>query len=335
MRRSRALGLVLALAPALGSGLAGCDGSADPAEPPDPPDYLYQTVQVAALKGPTAMGLARLISQETVDHSLASHQPYLFELSLHGAADEITPGLVTGDTRLAAIPANLAAVLYAKGAPIQVAAVNTLGVLHVVTKGVEIGSLADLEGRTIYSTGKGTTPQYVLEHLLAAHGVAAQVEYLSEASEVAARVAATAAIVAVLPEPYVTTVLAQDPAAVAALDLTAEWDKVSDTQLVTGVLVVADSLLEAEPETVGVFLEEYRASVDYANAHPAEAGALIADLGIVPSAEVAAAAIPRSHLVCLTGAEAEKAVAGYLAVLYDANPASVGGALPDAGFYWG
>jgi NitT/TauT family transport system substrate-binding protein len=275
------------------------------------------------------MGLAWMMDHQDDDASAR------FELSLHGSPDEITPGLVNGDVKLAAIPANLAAVLYAKGAKIKVAAVNTLGVLHVVTKNEAVTSLADLAGKKIFSTGKGTTPQYVLDYLLAKSDVQADVEYLAEASEVATRLAASDSAIAVLPEPYVTTVLAQDPSLVVALDLTAEWDKVSDTALVTGVLVVADDFLERNPAAFNTFLEDYQASIEYTNANPDKAGPIIADLGIVPSPEVAAAAIPGSHLAFLSGRECQAAVAAYLNVLFQANPQSIGNSLPDDGFYQG
>jgi NitT/TauT family transport system substrate-binding protein len=257
-------------------------------------------------------------------------------LTLSGSPDEITPQLVKGDLPLAAVPVNLAAVLGAKtDGALQLAAVNTLGVLHVVTKGVTVTSLADLAGQAVWSTGKGTTPQYVLDYLLAENDLEGQVqvEYLSEASEVAARLAAAETGVAVLPEPYVTTVTAQDPAIARALDLTDEWAKVSASPVVTGGLVVQRQWVADHAETLAAFLEAYADSVDYANDNPDEAGELIAGLGITPSAAVAAKAIPGSHLVLLTGAQAQAAASGYLAVLFAANPESVGGAIPGDDFY--
>ena len=285
-------------------------------------------VSVAALKGPTTMGLAWLLDHQDSDAAVR------FDLSLHGAPDEITPGLLKGDTMLAAIPANLAAVLYAKGAKIKVAAVNTLGVLHIVTKNESVTAVSDLAGKKVLSTGRGTTPQWVLEYLLAENGVEAQVEYLSEASEVAARLTAEDTAIAVLPEPYVTTVLAKDPSLELALDLTDEWDKISQTQLVTGVLVVADQFAEQDSAVFGAFLDDYRASIDYTNANPDQVAPLIEELGIVPSAELAGAAIPRSHLAFLGGQDCKAAVSAYLAVLHKADPESVGGSLPGNDFYY-
>jgi NitT/TauT family transport system substrate-binding protein len=280
------------------------------------------------------MGLAHFMTTEAASPAAPG---VTFDFTLAGSADEVTPRLVSGDLQLAAVPVNLAAVLSAKtDGAIQLAAVNTLGVLHVVTKGVEVTSLADLAGQTVWSTGKGTTPEYVLEYLLAQNGLTGkvQVEYLSEATEVASRLAAADTGLAVLPEPYVTTVTAKDPSITVALDLTDEWDKVSDTPLITGGLVVQRDWATAHPEEMAAFLDAYAASVAYTSDHRAEAAAEIANLGIVPSAAVAEQALPGAHIVLLTGAEAKTAAQGYLQVLFEANPASVGGALPGDSFYY-
>jgi NitT/TauT family transport system substrate-binding protein len=319
--------------------LSACVSTPPPAPDPDPTPSpcalsLSLTYQAAALKGPTAMGLAQVIAAAG-ENQFDTCPVSSLEWTLAGTADEITPRLVNGSLTFAAVPVNLAAVLYAKtDGAVQLLAINTLGVLHVVTKGTEVTSLADLRGQTVWSTGKGTTPQYVLDYLLDAAGLTGQVqvEYLSEAAEAGARLVAADRGIAVLPEPYVTTVMAQDPAIRRALDLTEEWDKVADAPLVTGALVVTR---DTRADVVAALLTRYRDSVDFVTGDPAAAGELIAGLGIVPSAAIAEQAIPGAHIVLLTGAEARAAAEGYLQVLFDANPESVGGALPGDGFYYG
>jgi NitT/TauT family transport system substrate-binding protein len=297
---------------------------------------FLNTWRVAALKGPTGMGIARLASAPpTVKVGECEHDTFAVEL--HATADEFTADLVKGDVPIALLPVNAAAVLHAKTeGQVQLAAINTLGVLYVVSKGVAVSSLADLAGKTVYSTGKGTTPEYVFNYLLSAAGVSdVTVEYLSAATEVAARVAAADSVVAVLPEPYVTTVTATDSHVSVALDLTAEWEKVSpSSQLVTGALVVRKDWAEQYPTVFAAFLESYEASIVFANDNKAAAAEEIAALGIVPSAEVAERAIPRAHMVYLAGDAAQSAATGYLQVLFAADPASVGGALPGDDFYW-
>ena len=291
-------------------------------------------VRIAGLKGPTTMGLVNLLPMQEDGSANLS-----YDLQLYGAADEIVPLLTKGELDMAAIPANLAATLYQKteGA-IQVMAVNTLGVLYVVEKGDTVQSVADLKGRTILSTGKGTTPEYVLRYILAQNGIDPDndvtIEFYSEATEVTAQMAVAEDAIAVLPQPYVTSASMQDDTLRVALDLTAEWEKVCDTQLITGVTVVRTAYAEEHPDVVAAFLEDYAASVDAANNDLDGTAALCEEQGVVAKAAIAKAALPECNIVCITGEDMKADVAGYAQVLYDADPASVGGAMPDDGFYY-
>ena len=291
-------------------------------------------VRIAGLKGPTTMGLVNLLPMQ--EEGAANLR---YDLQLYGAADEIVPLLTKGELDMAAIPANLAATLYQKteGA-IQVMAVNTLGVLYVVEKGDTVQSVADLKGRTILSTGKGTTPEYVLRYILAQNGIDPDndvtIEFYSEATEVTAQMAVAGDAIAVLPQPYVTSASMQDDTLRVALDLTAEWEKVCDTQLITGVTVVRTAYAEEHPDVVAAFLEDYAASVDAANTDLDGTAALCEEQGVVAKAAIAKAALPECNIVCITGEDMKADVAGYAQVLYDADPASVGGAMPDDGFYY-
>ena len=291
-------------------------------------------VRIAGLKGPTTMGLVNLLPME--EDGSASLD---YDLQLYGTADEIVPLLTKGELDMAAIPANLAATLYQKTqGGIQVMAVNTLGVLYVVEKGDTIHSVADLKGRTILSTGKGTTPEYVLRYILQQNGIDPDkdvtIEFYSEATEVTAQMAVAEDAIAVLPQPYVTSASMQDDTLRVALDLTEEWDKICDTQLITGVTVVRTEYAQEHPDMVATFLKDYTASVDAANNDLDGTAALCEEQGVVAKAAIAKAALPNCNIVCVTGDEMQADVAGYLQVLYDADPASVGGAMPDDGFYW-
>ena len=291
-------------------------------------------LRIAGLKGPTTMGLVNLLSMEE-DGTAAMD----YDLQLYGAADEIVPLLMKGELDMAAIPANLAATLYQKtNGGIQAVAVNTLGVLYVVEQGDTVQSMADLKGRTILSTGKGTTPEYVLRYLLNANGIDPDkdvtIEYYSEATEVTAQMANTDNAIAVLPQPYVTAAGLQDDTLRVALNLTEEWDKVADTQLITGVTVVRKEYAEAHPDVVAAFLADYAKSVDAANTDLDGTAALCEEQGVVAKAAIAKKALPNCNIVCLTGDELKADASAYLQVLYDAGPAAVGGALPGDDFYW-
>lgn len=289
------------------------------------------TVRIGSLKGPTSMGLVELMHNEDTVNA--------YEYTVEATADAITPALIRGELDIALIPANLAAVLYNKteGA-LQVMAINTLGVLYIVENGDSVQSVADLKGKTIYSTGQGTTPEFALNYILEKNGLDPQtdvdIEFKTEAAEVASAMLADAATVAVLPQPYVAGVVMQNENVRVALNLTDEWDKVGDgSAMVTGVAVVRKAFAEEHPEAVEAFLTEYAASTAYVNENPAEASAWIEELGIVAKAAIAEKAIPACNIVCITGDEMKTKLSGYLTALYDQNPESVGGTLPGEDFY--
>jgi NitT/TauT family transport system substrate-binding protein len=342
--------LVLALLPGCGSSspTATPEPSVTPTptveatveETPTPePTAERTTFRVASLKGPTTMGLVSLM-----DDAATGEARHDYQVTMYGTPDEIVPQIVQGQIDVALVPANLAAVLYNRtleddAAQIQVVAINTLGVLEVVEAGETIQSVADLAGKTIYSTGKGATPEYVLNYLLTSNGLDpatdVTVEYRSEATEVAALLAAEPGAVGVLPQPYVTVLKTQNPDVRTALSFTEEWAKVAtDSQLVTGVVVARTQFIEENPLAFEEFLADYQASTEFTNANPAEAAVLIAEAGIVPAAPVAEAAIPACNITYIDGAELQATLSGYLDVLFEADPASVGGSVPGDDFYY-
>ena len=290
-------------------------------------------VRVAALKGPTAMGLVQLMDESgagTVDGN-----DYSF--SIVASPTEMTPMIVRGEVDIAALPANLASVLYNNtDGGVQVLAVNTLGVLYIVQHGDDVSSVQDLAGKTIYASGKGSTPEYALSYILEEAGLAdsVTVEWKSEHAECVAAIVNDSDAVALLPQPFVTTAMMQDPSIRVALDLNDAWAEVSpDSALITGVIVARTAFVEANGEAVDSFLTQYRESTDYANSDVAGAAALVGKYDIVPEA-VALKALPECNIVCITGDEMEADLSSYLSVLYEANPASVGGTLPAEDFYY-
>lgn len=298
------------------------------------------TMNIASLKGPTTMGLVKLMQDAK---SGAGKQDY--KVTMYGSPDEVVPLIVQGKVDVALVPSNLAAVLYnqtkkSSGPALQVAAINTLGVLQLVENGTSVHSWADLKGKTIWTTGKGTTPEYTLDYLLEKHGLDpakdVTVSFESEATALASRLTATPGTIAVLPQPYVTVVEKQDPSARSVFDFTDEWTKVSPagSQLITGVLVVRSAFAQEHPAAFADFLADYQASTAYTNDDPADAATLIAAAGIVPKAPIAQAAIPTCHITYIAGDQMKTALSSYLQVLFAADPKSVGGTMPGDDFYF-
>ena len=327
--------------------LAGCgstgNGTADQTDKQENSGTQTQAepvdVNVMALKGPTAMGMVKLM--DDADSGNVDTENYSFEIA--ASADEVTPKLIQGETDIAAVPANLASVLYNKTeGQIQVLAVNTLGVLYIVENGDSIHSVSDLAGRTIYASGKGSTPEYALNFILEKNGLTpgtdVTIEWKSEHSECVSALAQDPEGIAMLPQPFVTTAQAKNPNLKVALDLTEEWDKVMENEetkssLLTGVVVVRKEFAEENPEAVEDFMDRYADSVKYVNDNVEEAAKLVGNYDIVTE-DVAVKAIPECNIVCITGEDMKEQLSGYLAVLKDANPESIGGELPGDDFYY-
>ena len=303
------------------------------AEPTDAPKEKV-TVTIAALKGPTALGMLKLM--EDAEAGTTANN-YTFTVA--GAADEITASIIKGDIPIAAVPCNLASVLYNKSkGGVTMLGINTLGVLYIVETGDGVQNVTDLKGKTIYSTGKGTTPEYTLNRLLKSAGIDPEkdvtIEYKSEATEVAAILSQTENAVAMLPQPYVTTVLNNNGKARIALDITKEWEALNEgSTVVTGVVVANTKFLTENPDVVNAFMEEYAASAAY-TVENVEAAAALSEKFDIFKAAIAKKAIPYCNIVLIEGDEMKTKANAYLQVLFEQNPAAVGGAMPEDNFYY-
>ncbi|MDR1193268.1 MAG: ABC transporter substrate-binding protein [Peptococcaceae bacterium] len=290
------------------------------------------TIRLGGLTGPTTMGMVRLL-KDAQEGTSRNH----YDFTLAGSADELTPKLVQGELDIAAVPANLAAVLYNRtGGGIGLLAVNTLGVLYVVETGDTVTAAADLRGKTIYATGKGSTPEYVLRYILSANGLDPErdvtIEWKAEPAEVVALLSQGGGV-AMLPQPFVTVAQGNLPNLRLALNLTQEWEALDNgSLLITGVLVARTDFARDNPVLVREFLDEYRASTEYINANLREGAQLVEEFGIV-KAQVAEKAIPLCNIVYMEGEEMRQAASGYLRVLYEQKAEAVGGALPGDDFY--
>ena len=312
---------------------AGDEGKKDAAAEP-------VAVRAAALKGPTAMGLVKFMSE--VDAGNLKDEDYSFRIV--ASADEVAPLISKSEVDIAAVPANLASVLYNKtSGAVRAIAVNTLGVLYICELGDTVSTVADLRGKTIFSAGKGATPEYALEYVLRANGLDpttdVTIEWKSEHAECVAALAQDATAIAMLPQPFVTTAQDKNDQIRVALDLNQEWAAACeaegrDGKLITGVAVVRSEFADAHPEAVDAFLGHYRESVEFVNANTDEAAALVGGYEIVPEA-VAKKALPACNITFVDGADMKEQLGGYLEVLADQNADAVGGKLPGDDFYYG
>ena len=296
-------------------------------------------IKTVALKGPTAMGMVDFMNKN--DQGELSDQDY--EFSIVAAVDEVTPLLVKKEADIAAVPANLASVLYNNTeGEVEVLAINTLGVLYLVGVGEEITSIEQLKGKTIYASGKGATPEYALNYILAENGLDVTkdvtIEWKSEHTECLTALLAKEDSIALLPQPFVTTAQTKNDQIKIMVDLNKEWDKLQENKenpsaLLTGVIVGRKEFIEQNPQAVADFLNHYEESVIYVNENVDEAAVLVGNYDIVPEA-VAKKAIPYCNITFISGNEMKEKLSGYLQVLFEQNPKSIGGNLPEDNFYY-
>jgi NitT/TauT family transport system substrate-binding protein len=311
--------------------LAGCGKpAADAAKTP---------VNIATLKGPTGIGMVNLMEES--DKKTTAND---YTFTLEAAPTDIVPLISTGAADIAACPLNVAATLYNKtNGGVQILAINTLGVLYILEQGDTIKSVADLKGKTIYSSGQGSTPEYILNFVLTSNGLDPKkdvtVEYKADHSELAALAASGSVQICLLPEPFVTTVLSKNDKLRNALDMTVEWAKASakegvDSTLAMGCIIVRKDFAQKNPDAVKSFMAEYKASVNFVQNNVSAAAELVAKREIIASADLAKKAIPTCSIVFIDGAQMNLIAKQNLDVLFIANPASIGGAQPSDDFYY-
>lgn len=289
-------------------------------------------IRVGSLKGPTTIGIVNLMDKASKGESEGK-----YDFTMAAAADEITAKIVSGDLDIALVPANLASVLYNKTeGKITAIDINTLGVLYCVTGDSSITSVKSLAGKKVITTGQGTTPEYSLRYLLEQNGVTdCEIEFKSEATEVAAVLTEDPSQIAVLPQPFVTVACAQNEAVSVTFSLEEEWQLATNgLGMVTGVTVVRNDFLKEHPEAVKTFIKEHEASVNAANTDIDTTASLVVAQEIIGKEPVAKKAIPQCNVVCITGDSLKTNLSAYLEVLYNSDPKSVGGKLPGDEFYF-
>ena len=288
-------------------------------------------VRIMTLNGTTGFGMAQLISKAAKGEAALNYQ-----ISVETDASNVTAALISGNVDIAALPTNAASVVYNKtGGAVQVLALNTLGVLYVVSDGSEsVSALADLEGKTVYAPAQN--PTFIFKALCDEAGVNVTVDNTyAQPADLRTAVAAGEVALAVLPEPMVTIACSANDKLTVALDLTKEWDGVfGEGTLVQGCVVVRKEFAEAHGTEIAKFLEEYESSVALLNDDAAAAAALIVEGGIFNAAPVAQKAIPKCNLCFIAGGEMEAALGKFLQTMHGAAPASVGGAVPASDFYY-
>ncbi len=365
MKKQQLLAVLLALAMCFA--LTACGGGAQTSPSPSPAqetspaqspaveespsevpaeDGEPATVNLAVLSGPTGIGAAKLMADsdanQAQDDKGAWTSDNLYNYTIAADNTELVAGLSSGTFDIATMASNAAVNLYNKtDGGVRIIALGTLGVLHILEGGgnAAINSIADLRGRTVYAVGQGANPEYVLRYLLTENGLDPDKDVelvFGEASEITQKLMTGEAACAMLPVPAATAAIAKGEGKIrAALDLTQVWNDLDNgSEFIMTAVVARAEFVEHHKDKVDTFLKDYAASIDYVVNNVDEAAGLIAGYGITPSAGIAKAAIPQCHLTFIAGADMAPAISGYYEILYRADPAAVGGALPDDAIYY-
>ena len=338
MKKVRAIvSLLLALTLALSLTACGGQTNSEPKQPDTQEELTAAEINLYVLSGPTGIGAMNLWAA-----SDAGETKNTYHITMPGANDEVVAALSKGDADIAAVATNLAATLYNKtDGGVTVLAVNTLGVLSLLSNGQEVNAVSDLKGKTIYAPGQGANPEYILRYVLTGNGLDPDkdvtLQFVGEGSELLTVWQSDPEAIILAPQPVATSILMQNENARTLFDMTEEWDKIAggDSTLMMGCVIVRNEFLQANPGAVELFLQEYAASIEKAQFDVEGTAALCEQYGLIPKAALAQKAIPSCGLTFVTGAEMKTGLSGYLQVMFDANPKSVGGALPGDNFYYG
>ena len=338
MKKVRAIvSLLLALTLALSLTACGGQANSEPEQPETQEELTAAEINLYVLSGPTGIGAMNLWAAAD-----AGETKNTYHITMPGANDEVVAALSKGDADIAAVATNLAATLYNKTeGGVTVLAVNTLGVLSLLSNGQEAATVSELKGKTIYAPGQGANPEYILRYVLTGNGLDPDkdmtLRFVGEGSELLTVWQSDPEAVIMAPQPVATSILMQNENAKTLFDMTEEWGKIAggDSTLMMGCVIVRNEFLQANPGAVELFLQEYAASIEKAQSDVEGTAALCQQYGLIPKAALAQKAIPSCGLTFVTGAEMKTGLSGYLQVMFDANPKSVGGALPGDGFYYG
>lgn len=318
-----------------------------PSEEPEPSEPISETtpepstvaiekpvIDIVTLSGPTGISMAKLMEEDEL-----STLDIDYNFTILTNPQEAVAMINTGEADIASVPTNLAANLFNKTEGyIDFIGINTLGVLYILENGKEISSISDLTGKTIYATGQGAVPEYVLEYILEQNGLIIGqdvfVEYLSEHAELATQLASNNVNIAMLPEPFVTSAMSNNPNLKIALSITEEWEKLGNGVLPMGGVITTSTFTEVSPELIEGFIEDYKNSVSFTNSNVEEASKFAAKFEILPNEQIGISAIPKSNITWIYDDSKISIMHNFYEILFNKNPDSLGGFIPGEDFYY-
>lgn len=288
---------------------------------------------LATLKGPSAMGMIKMID------SLNKGTGHRVEVKILSEPLQVRKMMLDGSADFAILPTTMAAIMYNKGLKYRLIAVPVWGTLYLVGSEAGVDSWEDLKGKRIYVMARGMTPDVMFRYLLTKNGIDPDKDVNLDYSfpthiDLANGVAAGQAPLAVISEPLASLVIKRNKDIRRILDLEEEWNRFEDIAVAETAFLGKESVIQKDRETVDGIVSAYALSTDWVNQHPDSAAVLIVKYGILPDTDVAASAVPGSHLKFVKAYDAQKEVEDYLNVFYKLNPDITGGKIPDENFIY-
>ena len=318
--KNRVLTIILILTIVFSSIMTGCTA--------EPKESMTAPVKIASLNGPTGIGMVKLLDA-----------PEKYQVTMYQSPDEVVGKVISGEVDVAAVPSNLAAILYNKlKGDIVLVGINTLGVLYIVENGNTVKNISDLKGKTIVASGKGGTPEFILNQLLLSSGLDPQkdvtVTWLMNHTDAASTLMAKEGTIAMLPQPFTTIVTEKNPNIRVAVDLNEEWQKTQNMELPMGVIIAQKSFVEGRASDLAIFLKDYKASVDFVNSDLVASASLVSKYEIIPDEIIAKKAIPLCNIVFITAQDGKTDLMNFYKIISAMDPKSIGGTMPDENFYF-
>lgn len=283
-----------------------------------------------------------IILAQAAHRGVIGHLDGRVDLKVWRSPDEMRAGLSSGTMAAVVLPTQVAANLYNRGMKIRLLNIMTNGLLYVISADHSIDGFPALRGRKLAVPFRNDMPDLVIKRLLTWHGMdpAADLTLVDTGSPVEAT--------QMLLLGRVDAALIAEPAGTAAarlgkligkdirrvIDIQAAWGEITGHApvLPQAGLALTDTLRDAHPGLADALQLELEAAAEAVNADPEAAAAVAAEFLDFPTS-VLAASIAVSKLVATRAREAREPIETMLAALADADPAVIGGRMPDDGFY--
>lgn len=309
------------------SGVIGCTKTEIPKKEHKNISFSYQD-------GTPALTVAKLAKENP-----ALDETIIIDYKMEKSPDLLVTKILKEEADIAIVPSNLAAQAFNKGLTYEIVGTSVWGSLYLAST-EEINDFVELQGKDIYSFGKGLTPDLVLRYVLSNNGIDldndVKLTYLSSASEVGPLFISGKAKLAVLAEPLLTAVKMKKPEVKVIFDLNEEWAKATGVEkgYPQACLIIKKDLIENDRKFVEEFIKLYEESRIWAAENPKVLGEYAEALEISVKKETLEKGIIWNNIETFDIKECKDEYYNYYKAIFDFAPDFIGGKIPDEKIYF-